>query len=67
MKSVKLIGLEVSIFLGLLSLGLIIAGWFLFRELILGITLAYLFVMLIMWGTILFLAFSGNKTNGENK
>lgn len=49
MKNLYLRGLEITLFLGLFTFGLVIVGWFLFREYILAITMTYLFTHLIMW------------------
>ena len=46
-------GLEITLFLGFITIGLVIAGWFLFREYIIGITIAYLLVHLILWLSIM--------------
>lgn len=49
MKNLYLNGLKITLFLGFFAFGLVIAGWFLFREYILAITLAYLLTHIIMW------------------
>ena len=49
MKNLYSKGLKITIFLGFFAIGLVIVGWFLFREYILAITMAYLLTHLIMW------------------
>lgn len=49
MNNLFLKGLEITLFLGIFSLGLVIVGWFLFREYILAITIGYLLTHIIMW------------------
>ncbi len=53
MKNLYSTGLEITLILGALCLGLVIFGWFLYREVILGITMAYLLIHVILWITIM--------------
>ncbi len=66
MNSLFLNGLKVTFFLGLVSLGLVFVGWFLFKEYVLAIAMTYLLVHLNMWMIILILTLRENK-NDKNK
>lgn len=61
MKNLYLRGLEITLFLGVITIGLIIVGWFLFREYILAITMTYLLVHLNMWMIIMIITLRENK------
>ena len=49
MKDLYLNGLKITLFLGFYTFGLVIVGWFLFREYIIAITMGYLLAHLILW------------------
>ncbi len=49
MKNLYSTGLEITLYLGIFTIGLVIVGWFLFREYILVITMTYLLTHIIMW------------------
>ncbi len=49
MKNLHLRGLEITLFLGAITIGLVIVGWFLFREYIIAITIGYLLVHIVLW------------------
>ena len=61
MKDVYLNGLRITIALGFIAFGLVIVGWFLFREYILAITMTYLLVHLNMWLIILIIMIREKK------
>lgn len=49
MKDLYLNGLKIMLLSGFIAFGLVIVGWFLFREYIIAITMTYLLTNLIMW------------------
>ena len=49
MKDLYLNGLKITLFLGVTTFFLVIAGWFLYREYILAITFGYLIVHIVLW------------------
>ncbi len=59
-------GLLITMFLGFFSLGLVIVGWFLFREYILAITLGYLIVNIVLWIVIMIFTLKEKKKGEED-
>ena len=67
MKNLYLRGLEITLFLGIIAIGLVIVGWFLYREYIIAITIGYLLVHIVLWLTIMVFTLKENKNEKRKR